>query len=249
MQRFVLALLLTTFLCTSARAQKKARPWTDADRYTYAHRNDDPTLWDTTMLREDLESHLEPPFWPTKPAIAEIPSPVADYDWGYCAMRNLETTIGDRKLVGWNIAYASDTFRQVNFASDEAYYQTYFTLLILTDWPQSPNCSGHIVSRNYPHYLATGKQKSSTGDIDWVQMNLADGQNFAIVSQRYFDLNFGQTILVAQQTDGSLRLKQLDLSPGEVLLGGQVPGLEDFLTSLSKTPDVIRFFNHPKAVK
>jgi len=248
MLRSSLFLFFTLSLCTCGSAQEVNKLWTEKDRNQYAHRNDDPARWDTTMLREDLEWHLEPPNWPTQAAISDIPSPVADYDWGYCALRGVEATIGQKKIRGYNVAYAKDSFRLTDFPDPTAYYQSYFTILVLTDWPQSANQAAHIVSRNYPHYLATGKFRTSTGDLDWVQMNMASGQNFAIVSQRYFDLRFGSTLLVAQQIDGSLRFRQLEQSPGKVMLDGSVPGLEDYLKTLATDSATQAFFNHPRAV-
>ncbi|MFK8165041.1 MAG: hypothetical protein AB8H12_21530 [Lewinella sp.] len=248
MHSFSLTLLLLTLICTCVRAQKNLKVWTDADRKAYAHRNDNPANWDSTMLAEDLEWHLEPASWPTTPAIASIPSPVADYSWGYCALRNLEITLGGKKVQGWNVGYAQDSFRMQNFTSKDAYYQSFFTLLVITDWPQSANRAGHIISRNYPHYLCTGKFKTSTGDLDWVQMQLADGQNFAIVAQRYFDLTQGRTLLAAQQKDGSLRFLQVDLSPGEVLRGGGVPGLEAYFKALAGREEVNLFFGNSGVV-
>ena len=248
MRSFSLTLLLLTFICTCGRAQESPKIWTDADRKAYAHRNDNPALWDSTMLAEDLGYHLEPASWPTAPAISEIPSPVADYSWGYCALNTLEATLGGKKVHGWNVGYARDSFRLNDFNLKEAYYQSYFTLLVITDWSQTANRAGHIVSRNYPHYLCTGKFKTSTGDLDWVQMQLADGQNFAIVAQRYFDLTQGRTLLAAQQKDGSLRFLQLDLSPGEIMLGLGIPGLEAYFTELAGREKVNRFFGNAGVV-
>lgn len=242
------SLLLLLLLCTSVRAQKSNKAWTDADARAYAHRNDDPMKWDTMMLREDLESHLEQPYWPTKPAISEIPSPVADYDWGYCALRMLETNIGQKTVKGVNMAYARDSFRLQDFESADSFYETYCTLIFLTDWIESSNSANHIVSRNYPHYLTTGKKRTSTGDIDWLQMNLADGQNFVVISQRYFDLRFGRTILIAQQKDGSLRFKQVDKTPGEVDREGKIKGLDGYLKALAQDAATKTFFNNPGVV-
>lgn len=248
MQSSFFTLLFIILLSTCALAQKSNKAWTEADRIRYAQRQADPTTWDTTMLREDLKWHLEPPSWPTQPAIQKIPSPVPDYDWGYCALGTLETTIGNRTVIGYNVAYAKDSFRLADFSNPEAYYQSYFTILVLTDWTQSSNRAAHIVSRNAPHYLASGKFKTSTGEVDWVQMHLADGQNFAIVSQRYFDLNQGSTLLVAQQKDGSIRFLQLKESPGAVLPGMKMPGLEDYYQILAASDPVKNFFTHPGVI-
>jgi hypothetical protein len=247
MRSFSFTLLLLTLICTCGRAQEAPKSWTDADRKAYAHRNDNPAKWDSTMLAEDLEWHLKPASWPTGPAISSIPSPVADYS-GFCALRSLETTLGGKKIQGWTVGYGRDSFRLHDFDSKDAYYQSYFTMLVITDWPQTANRAGHIVSRNYPHYLCTGKFKTSTGDLDWVQMQLADGQNFAIVAQRYFDLTQGRTLLAAQQKDGSLRFLQLDLSPGEIMPGGEIPGLEAYLEELAGREKVNQFFGNEGVV-
>ena len=75
-------------------------------------------------------------------------------------------------------------------------------------------------------------------------MQMADGQNFAIVAQRYFDLTQGRTLLAAQQKDGSLRFLQLDLSPGEIMPNLEMPGLEAYFNELAGREKVNRFFGN-----
>ncbi len=187
--------------------------WTLEDGRAYAHRNYDPSKWNPDRLKGDLEAVRENKH-PIKPALSDYPSPVADYDWGYGMIGKLETRIGERTLKGTTVGYAIDSkYHPEPAAVKGDYFATRFNLLILTDHLANDGTANHIVSRNYPHYLATGSQLTSQGRIDWVQLTMADGRNLAIISQRVFDLEFGKTIVVIPHDDGSLRFLQLEESP------------------------------------
>lgn len=190
--------------------EQKDTLWTYSDRLKYSNRNNDPTLWDLDMLKDDLNL-LKQINWPTKTAISNYPSPVAEYDWGVSYTNKLNVEIQGKQLKGLFVANAKDKYRVLKDSSD--FFKVKFNLLYLTDLPDEKKSANSIISRNYPHYLSTGKQITSQGEIDWVQMDMADGRNFAIINQRYFDLEFGRTIVVGPQRDGSLRFLQLDISP------------------------------------
>lgn len=206
----VLQLLLFTIISQNLSAQEK---WTYQDRKQYAKSRLDSTKWDLELLKDDVEDKqydMKEINWPTKPAISSYPSPVPEYEWGFCALYNLKVEIEGKVLKGYSISNATDKYRvQAEF---DDYFITKFNILMLTDLPDVKESFNGVVSRNYPHYMSTGKQKTTQGEIDWVQMDMADGQNFAIINQRYFDLEFGQTIIVVPQKDGSLRFLQLEAS-------------------------------------
>jgi len=205
-KHILLGIALLIFLNTSA--QKKVAKWTYEDKKKYAERNLDSTTLNMEMLKDDLENMSS---WPTKPAISNYPSPVAKYDWGYCMLGNLKLEMEGKILYGKCIGNAKDKYRILKDTSN--YYKVKFNILYLTDVKDVKKGSGAtVVSRNYPHYFSSGKQKTTQGEIDWVQMDLADSTNFAIINQRYFDLQFGRTIVVVPQKDGSLRFLQLDIS-------------------------------------
>ena len=205
-------IVLSTVFLTSQRqdegsAARNDNEWTLEKRGEYARRNDDHSKWDMEMLKADLDTASKRT-WPTQPAISDYPSPVADYDWGYCSLTRLEVAIGVRRLKGIAVGYASDKYRPIE--DNGCYYNSYFNILFLTDQEAPEFDASQVVSRNYPHYLSTGKQKTTMGEIDWVQMHRADGDNFAIVNQRYFDLHFGRTLIVIPHKDGTIRILQTE---------------------------------------
>jgi len=205
-KHFFLGLALLFVWNTSA--QNTAKEWTYEDKKNYATRNADSTTLNMKMLKNDLSTKNT---WPTKPAISNYPSPVKKYDWGYCMLGNLTLEMEGKTLYGKSIANAKDAFRVLKDTSD--FYKVAFNILYLTDIDDvDKGSAAHVASRNYPHYFSSGTQKTTQGEIDWVQMDLADSSNFAIINQRYFDLQFGQTIVVVPQKDGSLRFLQLDIA-------------------------------------
>lgn len=183
--------------------------WSYSDRLSYYENYQDSSSWDLELLKEELEDYKDST-WPTKPAISDYPSPVPKYDWGYCALYNLKLEIAGKFLKGACVTNAKDKYRMISDSTDK--FIVKFNILCLTDFMDSKESAKSAISRNYPHYMSTGKQKTKQGDIDWVQMDMADGRNFAIINQRYFDLEFGRTIVVIPQKDGSLRFLQLDAS-------------------------------------
>ena len=220
--------------------------WTEQQKAAYSENRQDSRLWDMEMFQEDLDFFLEGNDWPTSVAIREIPSPVPVYDWGYVSLRGIQIEIAKKTLSGYTIAYANDDYRKQDFSQAKALYHTYFNLLVLSSKKAAENRATATVSRNYPHYLSTGKQDVAKGSIDWVQMHMAGGENFAIISQRYFDLNYGRTILIAEQEDGSIRFLQLKDSPNDLFSddirsGKPLKEIEDYLGRLKTDPKVKAF--------
>lgn len=189
--------------------------WTYSDREAYSKRYKDSTNWDMDMLSADIESKKNYS-WPTEPAISDFPSPVDKYGSKVgqsgvgTFLGRLEFDMQGKLLKGVTVSYQRDRYREVTEPND--FFGVQFNLLWVAENLNDENTSSTIVSRNYPHYLSTGKQKTKQGDIDWVQMTMADGSNFAIINQRYFDLEFGKTIIAIPLKDGSLRFYQTNES-------------------------------------
>lgn len=195
--------------------QKSDSLWTYSDRQEYSLRNIDSTNWDMELLMVDIEGNKRYS-WPTKPAISGFPSPVAKYGTKIgqsgvgTFLGGLEFEMEGKLLRGTIVGYQRDKYREVADPND--LYAIKFNLLWVVEDLGYENGAKTVVSRNYPHYLSTGKQKTRIGNIDWVQMTLADGSNFAIINQRYFDLEFGKTIIITPLKDGSLRFHQSNAS-------------------------------------
>jgi hypothetical protein len=231
--------------CTCVRAQTAERVWLEEDAARYARERSDSTLWDREQLLQDLQYGYDPS--ELRPALSDLPAPVPAYDYGYVAMRPTTLTIGEVHIEGITLAYAFGPYRPAPEGDTAAYYATHFTLYVLTDRPDRDSATHHVSSRNYPHYLATGTWRTSVGDVDYLNMQLASGESWAVVSQRYFDLRFGTTLLAAPLTEGSLRLLQLADTPGIVNRGSFQDAvtnrrLADFEARLEQNDRVRTFF-------
>ncbi|CAH0999109.1 hypothetical protein LEM8419_00405 [Neolewinella maritima] len=241
------SLLLALFLCTCVPAQTVSDSlWTPQDAARYARNRADSSLWDRELLS------LEPSAYrydstEVQPALSFWPIPVPAYDYGYGSVRTTVLRVAGRSIFGSTMAYAHGPYRPHPMEDSLAYYQTSCTIYILTDRPDDDSGTFHLVSRNYPHYLTTGKRLTSVGEVDFVQMSLADGANFAIVNQRYFDLAYGRTILAVPLQNGSMRLLQLEDSPESLRAGAEhqewnQAHIEAFERRLETDPQVIAFF-------
>jgi len=207
-------LLLIGIVCLSQNLISQ-ETWSYHDKKQYAADRADSSLWDMARLESDIK-FIEDEDWPTKAAISDYPSPVPAYDWGYGYISPIEIIFGKDTLKGHSIGFVNDEYRIDSKMDTSEYYLNYFNIFIWSDKSNYESGMQTIVSRNYPHYFSSGKQKTSLGEVDWMHMNLADGHNFAIVNQRYFDLEFGRTILVVPLDDGSLRILQLDVEMNPV---------------------------------
>jgi hypothetical protein len=192
----------------SQAVEKPQDLWTLEKRRDYARRNDDPSKWDLKLLQLDQKKVAERDPKAVQSGISDYPSPVAAYDWGYGMIRPFRVKVGERTLAGVSVGYAICKHHPEPNAVAGDFYTTRFNLLVLTN--RFEDSANEIVSRNYPHYMATGAQLTSQGKIDWVQIATADGRNLAIISQRVFDLDFGKTIVAIPHDDGSLRFLQLE---------------------------------------
>ncbi len=85
------------------------------------------------------------------------------------------------------------------------------------------------------------------GDVDWVQIALANDNNWAIINKRIFDLKFGTSILVAPQKDGSLRFLQLP-APGSYQQSNQKQFFDEYVAGLAKNESVNAFFTNENTI-
>ena len=93
-----------------------------------------------------------------------------------------------------------------------------------------------IISRNHPDYIGQGFYRTKENKIDYTAFITADRNAYAIIDMRLFDLKRGKTILIAPQTDHSIRSMQIQ-SPQ--LSSDQ---MEDYTKSLLEKEEVVSFF-------
>jgi hypothetical protein len=234
---------------TQEETSDKSKPkfWTPARRAEYSKRRLDSSLWNSEYLDMDVEVREKFP-WPTKAALEGIPSPVPQYpnDFGGAVMvPNLK--IGNRDIKGTIVAWGKSDVNRHLFPNDTDDLLIYLNIFILTDTPKIENGKNAIVSRNWPHILSTGKQKTSIGNVDWVHVAFANDDNYAFISQRIFDLKFGNTIFVAPQKDGTLRFLQFN-GPKSILHEDRVEHINEYSAQLKKDDRVIQFIDNEKTV-
>lgn len=208
------ALMIVSTLSMTAMAQTpRAFEWSAEMRHSYAHKNEDSTQWDLAILKLDLQEAAMDTMACVYP-LRDYPSPVARYEGNGSTLGPVNVTIADNELFGWNLAHYRDRYYAHLFTDTTSDYCSVFTLLFLTSETAFEFGNALISSRNYPHYLFTGKQPLLHGDLDWVQLTMADGRDLAIVAHRVFDLAEGRTIIAVPYRDGSVRFLQVEDSVG-----------------------------------
>ena len=237
---------LSVFVGTSVHAQSPA-PWTDADAARYARERTESTLWDMPLLADDLSFSFES--LEVAPPVINLPSPVPEYD-GAASLLPTQLELPGKRVRGTTFAYVHDAYRPAPANDPLAYYETAFTIYILVDSLYAEEAIGLVLSRNAPHYVAAGKQRTAVGDVSYVEVSPASGENLAIVSRQYFDLRQGSTVLVTPLHDGSLRFMQLADSPGSLRTGEEneaynATAIDAFEARLEADPAVIEFFTQP----
>lgn len=217
--------------------KKQVLVWTETMAKQYNRDQFDETKWDLEILENEL-SYIDMDPWPTQPPMEKQVYPVAKYGPGYegYSSKSISIEINDKIIKGGAFAVSTNQNTIEPEHDSERSNYIFFNILILTDKPDSEDSSLSVSSRNYPHHTCQGRRKTSKGNIDWIAMHLASGEKFALVSTKYFNLKFGQTILVAPQQDGSIRFKQVNLPPLST------KEIDNEIVKLGARNDVIEFF-------
>lgn len=207
---------------------------------------DDPTHWDMARVQQDLES-------PGKPIPFSFGAfPVADYNrLGVGSFRGVASSIlpgiqgmvgrvEEKKVVAASFAVNPNDWNAELVGRDDPLH--YFRLLVLTDHIDEQAFSHfgmRVVSRNHPDVVGQGYFLTTQQRIDYCAFQTIEGDAYAIVNLRLFDLRHGRTILIAPQKDGSLRSKQLrtDNPTGE--------NLQAWVDGLLAKPEARAFFLAP----
>lgn len=250
---FISIVLLIALGCTDRQSIKQieAPPKSEDLRttwsYEYAKKYNqsqfDEALWDIEMLKSELDYVDDDP-WPTQAPITKIPFPVAHYGPGYqgYAAKGLSVEIDNKTIKGGSFAVSTNINSIEPKHNPDKSNIIFFNILVLTDQPDSENVSLNVSSRNYPHHTCQGRMTTSIGNVDWFAMHLASGVKFATVNTKYFNLEFGQTILVAPQSDGSLRFKQVRLP---TLATDEI---DEQIIQLSQQDTIMEFFKNPSNI-
>ncbi len=193
-----------------------------------------PEQWETKTLKKEVESLTEYPR-PDLP-LYDSPFPTPEYVSPGNGIGPVETEISGKTIKGQSAIIAKGKHSEHLFGQKDDKYVSYFTILTISDGKDSETPS-NASSRNHPNYLSEGSLNISTKSrVDWVAIQLADGNAYAIVNGRIFDLRVGRLILVAPQKDGSIRFYQTDAEPMNS------EERENFIKKLRTEKKIIEFF-------
>lgn len=211
--------------------------WTLEDAKTQANNFNLPDQWEMKTLKMEIENSnkYHTPDYPLYPS----PFPTPNYESPGNGNGPIEVQIAGKNLIG-HYAIIGD-FKHSNhlFKNTDDQYVCYFAILTIADGQKNEN-PVLASSRNHPHYFSQGSFNTSTKNrVDWVALQLADNNAYAVVNGRIFDLRVGRVILAAPQIDGSIRFYQLDtpvLNTAERM---------NYFTNLKNDKSVKRFFSNP----
>ena len=177
--------------------------------------------------------------------------PVAKYDYfkkgSFTGIGNKSTFKKvDNKDVFFNSFYINKNNLDTDLLKD-LNDEVYFTIGILTDYLDDNllnQLSSFIISRNHPDYLGEGSFKTKKSSYDYLAFKTFEGDSFAIVNMKLFDLKFGKIILIAPQKDTSFRFLQVNLGKN---ISTKELNIE--IENLLNRNDVLEFFMNENNVE
>ena len=171
--------------------------------------------------------------------------PVPDYALlgEFKGVGNYSTAFQPIKVRDKTIVYSSFTVNESPFYKTESGKdRVFFTLITVTDTIDLKTYSTHrlqVLSRNHPDYIGQGYIKTKGKPIDFMAFITPEGDDYAIVNMRLFNLNYGNIVIIAPQKDGTLRSIQLN----EEELNSDT--LDDFIKSeILERPEIIEFLTN-----
>ncbi|WP_340075231.1 hypothetical protein [Leptobacterium sp. I13] len=189
----------------------KNRFWTFEKKEEYIKNLNDSSKWDIKMLREDIKYINEKSENPIEYGVYPVPK----YNLlGKDSFKGLGYVRDIKKVNNKNFLITSFYFNKNDINKKELKdkkNKIFFSIVIPVDSIKNNNdqLSTMISSRNHPNYIAQGSYKNKDLKIDYVAFITADGNSYAIVNMRLFDLNHGNTILINSKKDKSLRSLQI----------------------------------------
>ena len=221
--------------------------WTIEKAKAHLKDRQDSTTWDSIMFYNDLLSFVPETSLPLMNGVFPNPhyalmgkgsfSGVGNF--GFPGGDGLEKKIGSKTIL-YNSFFVGASEVNRAFIGDKK-NEVFFQIIVLVDFVDTMNythLSSEIVSRNHPDYIGQGFYKTQNNRIDYLAFNTADLNAYAIVNMRLFDLNLGETILIAPQKDNSFRSMQIkspQLSSDEV---------DAYTDELLRQEEVIDFFTY-----
>ncbi|WP_426430910.1 hypothetical protein ACPX19_00765 [Winogradskyella sp. HB-48] len=249
MKNIVLILFFLLINCNHSNklseVTKDVTTWNQQKREQYLNNRNDSTTWDNEMLNNDKQLIGIGEFGPFEIGVFPVPKYelLGNDSFKGLGSKGEDFTVVDRTVVMNSFFVAKNDMNKERL--DNKHNEVFFHLLVLTDTLDTENYNLNkniAISRNHPDYVAQGFVKTKTNTIDYFAFVTAEEDSYAIINTRLFNLNFGKTILIAPQKDGTLRSLQLK-SPqltSETII--------KYTDSLKEDDEVFKFFNGKDAI-
>ena len=239
--KFLTMAILALPVMVAANSQNKITDWNAQLAAKHLNDIENPSTWDTTMFKRDMDffRHVEMPItsgaYPT-PSYDLLPG---TYSGIGISSQFMEIDNG-RHLVFPSLAVNKNSLneKRIPDKKNECFCIIGVATDIEIDTINYTYARGVMSSRNNPDYIGEGYVKIRDGQIDYVAFITADGDEYAIVNMRLFNLKNGRTILIVPQEDGSLRSMQIK-QPSILSLAD----VDSYMKSLYENKDIRRFIN------
>lgn len=174
----------------------------------------DASSWNLKFLENDIKTFKKsknPDGFPlTSFPLEVLPFPVVDYGFGSSGAGEFVIESPFKLSVSYFLVGKHD-YNQEEFGPKETHV-SFCNLIILSDTLDTENYGlihNYVTSRNHPDYVGEGSVHLKNQNIDYVCFHKADHTSYAIIGTKLFNLEKGQTIIVAPYVDGSVRFLQV----------------------------------------
>lgn len=219
--------------------------WNNQKREQHLNNRNDSTTWDNEMLDNDKQLIGVGELGPFELGVFPVPKYelLGEGSFKGLGNTNKDFKAGNKTVVMNSFFVAKNDINKERLGDKHS--EVFFHLLVLTDTLDNENYNLNkniAISRNHPDYVAQGFVKTKTNAIDYFAFDTAEGESYAIINTRLFNLNFGKTILIAPQKDGTFRSLQVK-SP--VLTSETII---KYTESILEEDTMLKFFNEKGAI-
>ena len=219
--------------------------WNNKKREQYLNNRNDSTTWDNEMLDNDKQLIGVGELGPFELGVFPVPKYELLREGSFKGLGNTNEDFkaGNKTVVMNSFFVAKNEINKERLGDKDN--EVFFQLLVLTDTLDTKNYNLNksiAISRNHPDYVGQGFVKTKSNTIDYVAFDTAEGESYAVINTRLFNLNFGKTILIAPQRDGtfqSLQVKSPVLTSETII---------EYTESILAEDTMLKFFNGKDAI-
>ena len=219
--------------------------WNVQKREQHLKNRNDSTTWNTEMLSLDKQFLGIRDFGPFEVGAFPVPNYELLGKNSFKGIGNIgdEFIFDDKNIIMNSFFTRSNKLNKsrLNNLPDEIFFQ----ILVSTDTLDHVNynlTNSITISRNHPDYLGQGFVQTKKNRVEYTAFQTAEGDAFAIVNARLFNLRFGKTILISPQVDGTLQSMQIKS------LQIQSDSIVSYTTELLNDKKVNAFFKKNNAI-